>query len=134
MPVMAAVLSETVDLGVFGGDSLLYSLAGQRICAETGGVERALDFDALWWKIPAPGERACGCWAGITVWSFYEDPACRPSDWQAAGGNRRYMEKALRLFRERISPPPCGCLPGAAPDAEDKGRRWYLFRCETRSR
>lgn len=48
IPVMAAVLTETVELGVFGGESLLYPLAVSKdMRRKQAALERVLDFDAL---------------------------------------------------------------------------------------
>ncbi len=134
MPVMAAVLSETVDLGVFGGDSLLYSLAVSKdMRRKQAALERALDFDALVVENTRAGRTGLRLLGWDNGMELYEDPACRPSDWQSRWRETAgTWEKALRLFRERDFPAAMRLFAKVLRRMpEDKAARWYLFRCDT---
>ena len=63
---------------------------------------------------------------------FYEDPACRPSDWQSRWRETAaFWEDALRLFRERDFPAAMRLFAKVLRRIpEDKAARWYLFRCD----
>ena len=132
IPVMAAVLAETVELGVFGSERLLYPLAVSREMRRKQAVlERVLDFGALLVQSGCAGRtdlRLLG-WDGSM--EIYEDPACRPSDWQSRWrASAGLWMDALRLFREmdfsaamRLFAKVLRLMP------EDMAARWYLFRC-----
>ena len=133
MPVMAAVLTETVELGVFGGDSLLYPLAvSQDMRRKQAALERVLDFGAL------AVENGCAGRTGLRLlgWDngmeLYEDPACRPPDWQSRWREAAALwDSALRLFRERDFPAAMGLFAKVLRRMpEDNAARWYLFRCD----
>lgn len=130
---MAAVLEQPMELGVFGGERLLYPLAvsagmGRRLKA----LELLLSFGGVLVRsggIPGPGLRLLG-WDGEA--EFYEDPALRPADWQvgwreAAGTWRQAMDsfragrfaRAARGFAQALRLMP-----------EDMAARWYLLRCK----
>lgn len=133
MPVMAAVLEETVELGVFGSEKLLYPLAvSQNMARKQEALERLLGFGAMLVRSGCAGEpnlRLLG-WDGELA--FYEDPACRPPDWQSRWRlSSEPWEEALGRFREgefsaagQLFAKVLRLMP------EDMAARWYLFRCE----
>lgn len=133
IPIMAAVLEESVELGVFGSGRLLYPFAVSREMRRKQAVlERVLDFGAPLVQSGRGNQtelRLLG-WDGDL--EIYEDPACRPSDWQSRWRvSARLWEEGLRLFRERdfsaamrLFAKVLRLMP------EDKAARWYLFRCE----
>lgn len=132
LPLMAAVLADTVELGVFGGQSLLYPMAvSAKMRRRLAVLERILDFDAqLVQTIPGPELRLLG-WDDGTA--FYEDPSCRQAGWQNRWHQAsRPWDEALHLFQNgdfsaamRLFAKVLRLMP------EDKSARWYLFRCET---
>jgi len=133
IPVMAAVLTETVELGVFGGEHLLYSFAVSRqMRRKQAALERILDFGPLLVETEGAGRtelRLLG-WDGSL--NFYEDPACRPPHWQSRWRPAAALwEDALRRYREADFP---GAMRLFAKVLrlmpEDTAARWYLFRCE----
>lgn len=133
MPVMAAVLTETVELGVFGGDSLLYSLAVSKdMRRKQAALERVLDFDALVVENDRAGRTGLRLLGWDNDMEFYEDPACRPSDWQSRWrGAAALWDGALRLFRERDFTAAMRLFAKVLRRMpEDKVARWYLFRCD----
>ena len=133
-PAMAAVLEKTVELGVFGCERLLYPFAVSKELRRNQAVlERVLDFGAPLVQTGRAGRtdlRLLG-WDGEM--EVYEDPACRPSDWQSRWhASAGVWEDALRLFHEgeftaamRLFAKVLRLMP------EDMAARWYLFRCET---
>lgn len=133
IPIMAAVLDETVELGVFGSEHLLYPLAvSGEMRRKQAVLERVLHFGALLVQSGSGGRtdlRLLG-WDGEL--ELYEDPACRPSDWQsrwrmAAG----LWEDGLRLFRSLDFPAAMRMFAKVLRlMPEDMAARWYLFRCE----
>lgn len=133
MPVMAAVLEETVELGVFGSEKLLYPLAvSQDMRRKQAVLERVLGFGAM--LVQSGGARRTDLrllgWDGAL--EFYEDTACRPSGWQSQWRSSAGLwEEALGRFREqdfsaagRLFAKVLRLMP------EDMAARWYLFRCE----
>ena len=133
MPVMAAVLEETVELGVFGSEKLLYPLAvSQDMSRKQEALERLLGFGA----VLVQSGRTQGTHLRLLGWDgelvFYEDPACRPPSWQSQWKlSAGPWEEALRRFREqdfsaagRLFAKVLRLMP------EDMAARWYLFRCE----
>lgn len=133
MPVMAAVLEETVELGVFGSEKLLYPLAvSQDMRRKQGVLERILGFGAMLVQsgcAQRTGLRLLG-WDGAL--EFYEDPVCRPSSWQSQWRSAAGLwEEALRRFRERDFSASGQLLAKVLRlMPEDMAARWYLFRCE----
>lgn len=133
VPVMAAVLTETVELGVFGSERLLYSFAVSREMRRKHAVlERVLPFGAALVQNGPGGRtdlRLLG-WDGEL--EIYEDPACRPSDWQSRWKlSAPLWEDALRLFREGAFPASMRLFARVLRlMPEDMAARWYLFRCE----
>lgn len=133
MPVMAALLTETVELGVFGGESLLYPLAVSRNMRRKQAVlERVLDFGALLVETGCAGQTGLRLLGWDNDMEFYEDPACRPSDWQSRWrGTAAIWEDALRLFRERDFSAAMRLFAKVLRRVpEDQAARWYLFRCD----
>ena len=134
IPVMAAVLEETVELGVFGGERLLYPFAvAAEMRRKQAALERVLDFGAPLVESGRAGRtglRLLG-WDGGT--EFREDPACRPPNWQSRWrGAAPLWEEGLRLFRAREFPAAMGLFAKVLRlMPEDGAARWYLFRCET---
>lgn len=132
IPVMAAVLAETVELGIFGSERLMYPFAVSReMRRKQAALERVLDFGALLVQSGCAGRtdlRLLGWDGGMEL---YEDPACRPSDWQSRWhASAGLWRDALRLFREmdfsaatRLFAKVLRLMP------EDRAARWYLFRC-----
>lgn len=133
VPVMAAVLEETVELGVFGSDHLLYPFAvAADMRRKQAVLERVRDFGPLLVQSSRAGRedlRLLGWDGGLEV---YEDPACRPPDWQSRWrGAARLWEEALRLFREEDFPAAMRIFTKVLRlMPEDMAARWYLFRCE----
>lgn len=131
--VMAAVLEETVELGVFGSEGLLYPLAVSRdMRRKQAALERVLAFGPLLVQSGCAGGqdlRLLGWDGDLTI---YEDPACRPSDWQSRWkAAARLWEDALRLFREADFPAAMRLFAKVLRlMPEDMAARWYLFRCE----
>jgi len=133
IPVMAAVLTESVELGVFGGEHLLYSFAiSKQMRRKQAALERILDFGPVLVRTGCAARanlRLLGWDAGL---EFYEDPACRPPDWRSRWRpSAALWENALGLFREadfagamRLFTEVLRRMP------EDRAARWYLFRCE----
>lgn len=134
IPVMTAVSEETVELGVFGCSRLLYPLAVSReMRRKQAALERVLDFGALLVQTGCAGRtdlRLLGWDGGMEI---YEDPICRPPDWQSRWRESAGLWKdALHLFREtdfstamRAFAKVLRLMP------EDRAARWYLFRCES---
>lgn len=133
VPVMAAVLEETVELGVFGGEKLLYPLAVSRDMGRKQEVlARLLGFGAVLVQSGRAGRtdlRLLG-WDGELA--FYEDPACRPSSWQSQWRlSAGLWAEALDRFRERDFSGAGQLLAKVLRlMPEDMATRWYLFRCE----
>jgi len=133
MSVMAAVLEETVELGVFGSEHLLYSFAvSKKMRRKQAALERVLPFGAALAVNDCGGRtdlRLLGWDGGMNI---YEDPTCRPSDWQSRWRLcASIWEDALGLFRGRDFPAAMRLfakvlrlMPG------DTAAQWYLFRCE----
>ena len=133
MPVMAALLTETVELGVFGGESLLYPLAVSRdMRRKQAALERVLDFGALLVETGRAGQAGLRLLGWDNDMEFYEDPACRPSDWQSRWrGTAAIWEDALRLYRERDFSAAMRLFAKVLRRMpEDQAVRWYLFRCD----
>lgn len=131
MPVMAAVLAETVELGVFGSDGLLYPLAvSGDMRRKQAALERVLGFGALLVQNSGrPGLRLVG-WDNDM--ELYEDPACHPPDWQSRWRSTASLwDNALRLFREKDFPAAMRLFANVLRlMPEDGAARWYLFRCD----
>ncbi|MDE7262540.1 MAG: hypothetical protein K2N78_10880, partial [Oscillospiraceae bacterium] len=127
IPVMAAVLEETVELGVFGSGRLLYPIAvSKEMRRKQAVLERVLDFGALLVQTGCAGRtdlRLLGWDGGMEL---YEDPICHPPDWQSRWRESADLWKeALRLFREmdfsaamRIFAKVLRLMP------EDRAARW----------
>ena len=133
MPVMAAVLTETVELGVFGGESLLYPLAvSGDMRRKQAALERVLDFGALLVENGSAGRTDLRLLGWDNGMALCEDPACRPSDWQSRWREAAAVwEDALRLFRERDFPAAMRLFAKVLRRMpEDQAARWYLFRCD----
>ena len=96
-------------------------------------LERALDFDALVVENTRAGRTGLRLLGWDNGMELYEDPACRPSDWQSRWRETAgTWEKALRLFRERDFPAAMRLFAKVLRRMpEDKAARWYLFRCDT---
>ena len=133
IPVMAAVLEETAELGVFGGERLLYPIAvSKEMRRKQAVLERVLDFGAPLVQAGGPRRphlRLLG-WDGGS--EIYEDPARRPPDWQSRWRESAGLwEEALRLFREMEFPAAMRLFAKVLRlMPEDRAARWYLFRCE----
>lgn len=133
-PAMAAVLEKTVELGVFGCERLIYPFAVSKELRRNQAVlERVLDFGAPLVQTGPAGRadlRLLG-WDGNM--EIYEDPACRPSDWQSRWRtSARLWEDALGLFRQGEFTPAMRLFAKVLRlMPEDMAARWYLFRCET---
>lgn len=133
LPVMAAVLTETVELGVLGCEHLLYSFAvSGQMRRKQAALERVLPFGAALVQNGSAGRtdlRLLG-WDGEL--EIYEDPACRPSDWQSRWrASASLWKDALRLFRKRDFPAAMRLFSKMLwLMPEDMAARWYLFRCE----
>lgn len=133
VPVMAAVLTGTVELGVFGSESLLYPLAVSKdMRRKQAALERALGFGALLVENGCDGQRELRLLGWDNGTELYEDPACRPSDWQGRWRiSAPLWNDALRHFRERDFPAAMGLFAKVLRlMPEDGAARWYLFRCE----
>ena len=133
MPVMAALLRETVELGVFGGESLLYPLAVSReMRRKQAALARVLDFGALLVETGRAGQTGLRLLGWDHDMELYEDPACRPSDWRSRWrGTAALWEEALRLFRERDFAAAMRLFAKVLRRMpEDQAARWYLFRCD----
>ena len=133
IPVMAAVLTETVELGVFGGESLLYPLAVSKdMRRKQAALERVLNFDALLVESGCVGRAGLRLLGWDNGMALYEDPACRPSDWQSRWRETAAVwEDALRLFRERDFSAAMRLFAKVLRRMpEDQAARWYLFRCD----
>lgn len=134
LEVMAAVLEETVEVGVLGGGKLLYPLAvSQDMRRKQEVLERLRSFDAaLVYSGGAvePGLRLLG-WDGERA--YYESPALRPPDWQNRWHEAAPLwDGAMELFRGQKFPEAMRLFAKALllmPD--DLAARWYLFRCES---
>ena len=131
--VMAAIVRDTVEFGVFGSERLLYPVA------VSGSLHRRQEVLSLMLEFGAvlvasgvvdnPNLRLLG-WDGET--SYYEDPACRPSGWRAQWKQAAPLwNEAIALFQDgefswamRRFARVLRLLP------EDVAARWYLFRCE----
>lgn len=132
--VTAAVFCQRLEMGVFGGESLMLPLAVSQDLHRKQEVIRLLSgFGAALIQTgdgvaQSGGLRLLGWDGGQTFW---EDPACRPSDWQGRWPSaerlwRRGMEEfskggfaaAMGTFTQTLR-----ALPG------DGAIRWYLFRC-----
>lgn len=133
-PVMAAVLNESVELGVFGSEKLLYPVAVSAAMHRRQDVlSRLSGFDAV---LVCSGEVQAGPlrllgWDGKD--DYFEDPACRPGVWQAQWQEAGPLwREAMELFRAqefagamRKFARILRLMPG------DSATRWYLFRCES---
>lgn len=132
--VMAAVFNESVEIGVFGSEKLLYPAAVSAALHRRQGVLSLLSgFGAV---LVCSGEVQAGSlrllgWDGGT--DYYEDPACRPGVWQAQWKEAAPLwREAVELFRRqefaqamRKFARVLRLMPG------DRAARWYLFRCES---
>lgn len=133
IPVMAAVLEETVELGVFGGERLLYPIAvSKEMRRKQAVLERVLEFGAPLVQAGGshrPDLRLLG-WDGSM--ELYEDPARRPSNWRSRWRESAGLwEEALRLFRGMEFSPAARLFAKVLRlMPEDRAARWYLFRCE----
>lgn len=132
--VMAAMIKDTVELGVFGAERHLYPVAvSGSLHRRQEVLSMMLEFGAvlvLSGTAEQPSLRLLG-WDGET--NYYEDPTCRPSGWcgqwvQAAP----VWDEAITLFRQQQFAQAMRrfarflrLLP------EDHAARWYLFRCES---
>lgn len=132
--VMSAVLEQTVELGVFGGQRLLYPLAvAEGMERRLKALGRLLEFGGVLVRAggaPGPELRLLG-WDGKM--EFHEDPALRPADWQV--GWRRASDlwrQSIDCFRqERFAQAARGFAGVLRLMPEDMAARWYLFRCKT---
>jgi len=131
--VTVAVFDERVEAGVFGAETLMLPLAvSQDLHRKQEALERLSGFGAV---LIRAGEGDRGPALRLLGWdgdlAYWEDPACRPGDWQsrwpaAAPLWARGMEEfaqgdftaAMRTFSQFLR-----ALPG------DGAARWYLFRC-----
>ncbi len=131
--VMAAVFTESVEMGVFGSEKLLYPMAVSAALHRRQEVLSLLSrFDAVLVQGGGAGThlRLLG-WDGEMA--YWEDPACRSGSWQAQWKAAAPLwEEAMVLFREerfaeamRRFARILRVMPG------DQAARWYLFRCET---
>lgn len=132
--VMAAVFTETVEVGVFGSEKLLYPVAVSSALHRRQKVLALLStFHAV---LVRSGNVDCGA-LRLLGWDngadYYEDPASRPGTWQtrwkeAAPIWREAMKhfqqeqfvEAMREFARVLRLMP-----------DDNAARWYLFRCES---
>ena len=132
--VMAAVFTESVEIGVFGSEKMMYPLA------VSGALHRRhevlsllLGFGAV---LVQSGEvedqslRLLG-WDGDTA--YYEDPRLRPgvwrSQWELAGP---LWAEAMTMFREkRFAEAMRKFARVLRLIPADDAARWYLFRCES---
>lgn len=132
--VMVAVFTQTVEVGVFGSEKLLYPAAVSSALHRRQEVLALLStFGAV---LVRSGNVDCG---GLRLlgWDngadYYEDPASRPGAWQAQWKEaapvwREAMERfrqeqfaeAMRKFARVLRLMP-----------DDNAARWYLFRCES---
>lgn len=132
--LMAAVFNESVEIGVFGAEKLLYPVAvsaalhrRQAVLSLLSGFGAALVCSG---EVPAGSLRLLG-WDGEA--DYYEDPACRPGVWQAQWKEAGPLwAEAMELFRAqeftramRKFARVLRLMPG------DRAARWYLFRCES---
>lgn len=132
-PVMVAVFNESVEIGVFGSEKLLYPVAVSAALHRRQDVLSLLSgFGAV---LVCGGEVQTGSlrllgWDGGA--DYYEDPACRPGVWQAQWKEAAPLwREAVELFRRqefaqamRKFARVLRLMPG------DRAARWYLFRCE----
>ena len=132
--VMAAVFNESVEIGVFGSETLLYPAAVSAALHRRQDVLSLLSsFGAI---LVCSGEVQAGAlrllgWDGAA--DYYEDPSCRPSAWQAQWKEAAPLwQEAMELFRKeqfaramRVFARILRVMPG------DSAARWYLFRCES---
>lgn len=133
IPVMAVLLTETVELGVFGGESLLYPLAvSGDMRRKQAALERIVDFGALLVETGQSEQAGLRLLGWDNDMAFYEDTACRPSDWQSRWrGIAATWGDALCRFRERDFPAAMRLFAKVLRRMpEDKAARWYLFRCD----
>ncbi len=133
IPAMAAVLAETVELGVFGGESLLYPLAVSKdMRRKQAALERVLDFGAFLVQNGPAGQGGLRLIGWDNGMELYEDPACRPSGWQSRWRVAASLwDDAMRLFREMDFPAAMRLFSKVLRlMPEDGAARWYLFRCD----
>lgn len=132
--VMAAILRDSVELGVFGCESHLYPVAvSGSLHRRQEALSMLLEFGAvlvLSGTAEQPGLRLLG-WDGET--NYYEDPTCRPSGWRGQWVKAAPVwDEAITLFRRQQFPQAMRRLARflrLLP--EDHAARWYLFRCES---
>lgn len=132
--VMAAMIKDSVELGVFGADRHLYPVAvSGSLHRRQEVLSMMLDFGAvlvLSGIVDHPNLRLLG-WDGET--NYYEDPTCRPSGWRGQWVKAAPVwDEAITLFRQQKFAQAMRrfahflrLLP------EDNAARWYLFRCES---
>lgn len=132
--VMTAVFNESVEIGVFGAEKLLYPVAVSAALHRRQDVLSLLSsFGAV---LVSSGEIQTGSlrllgWDGKA--DYYEDPSCRPGVWQAQWKEAAPLwREAVELFRRqefaqamRKFARVLRLMPG------DRAARWYLFRCES---
>lgn len=131
--VMTAVFNESVEIGVFGAEKLLYPVAVSAALHRRQDVLSLLSsFGAVLvcgGEVQASSLRLLG-WDGKA--DYYEDPGCRPGVWQAQWKEAAPLwREAMKLFRAREFAQAMRkfarvlrLMPG------DSAARWYLFRCE----
>ncbi len=132
--VMAAVICDRVEFGVFGSEHLLYPVAvSGSLYRRQEVLSLMLEFGAvlvLSGSSDGQNLRLLG-WDGET--NYYEDPAFRPGGWRAQWQQaaplwaeaveqfrNRQFASAMRRFARVLR-----LLP------EDAAARWYLFRCQS---
>lgn len=132
--VMAAMIRDSVELGVFGADRHLYPVAvSGSLHRRQEVLSMMLEFGAvlvLSGTAEQPSLRLLG-WDGET--NYYEDPTCRPSGWRGQWVQAAPVwDEAITLFRQQQFAQAMRrfarflrLLP------EDHAARWYLFRCES---
>lgn len=132
--VMAAVISEPVEFGVFGAAQMLYPVA------VSGSLHRRqevlslmLEFGAvlvLSGAVDGSHLRLLG-WDGSV--NYHEDPACRPSSWQSRWKQAAPLwNEAITLFRnQEFAQAMRRFARFLRLMPEDAAARWYLFRCES---
>lgn len=132
--VMAAMLQDSVEFGVFGAACHLYPVAvSGSLHRRQEVLSMMLEFGAvlvLSGAAEQPNLRLLG-WDGET--NYYEDPTCRPSGWRGQWVQAASVwDEAITLFRQQQFAQSMRrfarflrLLP------EDHAARWYLFRCES---
>ena len=132
VPVVPALLEESVQFGVFGGNNLLYP------AAITAGMNRRMEIIARLRSFGVGMIRSGSGGSGLRLlgWdeelNFYEEIGCHDPEWRSVWREAEpYWQQAMEDYRSgsfRLAAQMFAKVLRLMP--EDAAARWYLFRCK----